>query len=295
MDDKMKKSGLDNETGMQSYDSRIRESYHALSKNQKKIANYILNNKSVVLQSSITVLARKIGTTTATLTRFCQALRYKGFSELKFYMENDLILPSDENVLIGRDDTLSDSIHKLLKYNVDALTDTMLLLDESRLRQAISLIVRAEKVYFYAEGGTGSSAQLGYHLFLQIGVTSNCFTDASLMIMSTSHLTSKDVVICMSYSGAAEGVLTAMRFARKNKAAVIAVTAFPNSRFAKAADIVLSYSCKIHDDLQYLHVARICEIAIIGTLQTGIVNHMVEMNDPRLADLKFAITSKRLK
>lgn len=295
MDDITGSPGHGGDSGGQSYDSRIQETYYALTKNQKKIANYILNNKKTVLQSSITVLAQKIGTTPATITRFCQALRYRGYNELKFYMENDLILPSDETILVGQDDSLSDSVHKLLKYNVDALNDTMLLLDEGKLKQAISLIVGADKVYFYAEGGTGSSAQLGYHLFLQTGVTSNCFTDASLMIMSTSHLTDRDVVICMSYSGAAEGVLTAMRFARKNKASVIAVTAFPNSRFAKAAQVVLSYSCKIHDDLQYLHAARICEIAIIGILQTGIVRHMIENKDRRLADLKYAITSKRLK
>ena len=295
MEEKRIQTEPDNGHENQSYDSRIQETYHSLSRNQKKIANYILKNKRSVIQSSITMLAKKIGTTPATITRFCQALRYQGYKELKFYMEHDMIPSSDERILVSQEDSLPVIIRKMLKYHTDALNDTLLLLDEGKLKQAIALIVKADKVYFYAEGGTGSSAQFAYHLFLQIGVTSNCFTDSSLMLMSTSHLTSRDVVICMSYSGAAEDVLTAVRFAKKNKASVIAMTAHPNSRFAKASDILLSYSCNLHDDLRYLHTARMCEIAIIGILQTGIVNHMIHQNDNRLADLKYAITSKRTK
>lgn len=293
-DDRVKKTKEAQDFTLNNFESRIHESYYYLSKTHRKIANYILNNRNTVLDNSITVLAKKIGTTPATITRFCQVLRYRGFNELKFYMENDLIAPADESGLVKLEEPLLVSIHKLLKYNIDALNDTLLLLNEAKLAEAIKLIVEADKVYFYAEGATGSAAHYGYRLLLQNGVSSNCFTDAALMLISASHLTKRDVVIGISYSGEAENVLTAMRFARKNKASAIAITAFPKSRFAKAANVCLSYSCNIHDDLRYLHTACICEIAILGILQTGLINHMMKTNDKRLNDLKYAITSKRL-
>ncbi len=152
------------------YDSKIRSSYQSFSKTQKRIANYILNHRETVLQSSITVLAKKIGTNPATITRFCQALRYKGFNELKFFMENDLILSNNIPVEITKEDSISAGIQKLLSYNIQSLNDTMLLMDEKEIKKAISLIVNAQKVYFYAQGGTGSAAQFGYHLFLQVGL-----------------------------------------------------------------------------------------------------------------------------
>lgn len=278
---------------MQMLESRIHEAYHFLSKTQRRIAKFILENRSFVLQNSITIVAQKLNTTPSSITRFCQALRYKGFNELKFYLANDLVVSSSEGELLRADDGMLNSVRKLAKYNVDALTDTLLLLDMDKVSLAISSIIRAEKVYFYGEGGTGSAAEMGYHLLLQVGIASNCFTDAALMLLAASHLTSRDVVICMSYSGAAENILTAMQFIKKSKATIIAITAFPKSRFAKRANICLCYSCNIQDDLQYLHTARICELAIIGVLQPGLINQMKRQSDERLNILKSAITSKR--
>ncbi|MEA5083149.1 MAG: MurR/RpiR family transcriptional regulator [Lachnospiraceae bacterium] len=277
------------------FEFRIRSKYHTFSKTQKKIAKYILNNEKFVLENSITVLAQKIGTNPSSITRFCQNLRYRGFNELKFYIENDLVLSLEKVDPVSKEDSTSVTIRKMLKYDIEALNDTMLLMNESQINRAVSLIANAGKVYFYAEGGTGSSAQFGYNLFLQIGVTSNCFTDPELMLMSTAHLKKGDVALCMSYSGCVEDVLNVMKFAKQNQASVICITGFPNSPFTKMADISLSYSCNIHDDLQYLHVARICEVAIIGILQSGIVSQMLDGKDKRIKDLKYAITSRRIK
>lgn len=279
----------------ESYDSRIRSQYHTFTKTQRKIANFFLNNKATVLDCSITVVARKTGVNPATITRFCQSLRYSGFNELKFYMKNDLILSNDNLNALALDSSVSESTRMLLKYNVDALNDTLLLIDEQQVKKAVALITNAQKIYFYGEGGTGSSAQFGYQLFLQIGVTSNCFTDPQLMLMSTFHLSAKDVIICMSYSGCAKEVLNVMQIAKQKHCPIIAVTAYPNSPFARAANALLSYSCNIPDDLQYLHVARICEVAIIGVLQRGIVKNLLKEKQQSLNSLKQAITSKRTK
>lgn len=280
---------------LQTYETRIHETYYYLSKSHRKIANYILKNRSSVINSSITVLAAKIGTTPATITRFCQVLRYKGYNEFQFYVRNDLLGNHENDELLLPNDSLTVSIRKLLKYNLDALNDTMLLLDENRMYQAIELIMRANKVYFYAEGATGCSAQFGHQLFLQTGIASNCYTDAGLMMLSAAHLTAQDVVICMSFSGSSENVYHALEFAQRNGAKCIAITGVPKSRIAAAADICLLYSCSIQDDLQYLHTARICEVSILGALQTGIMNAMTQHKDTRLNAIKYAITYKRLK
>lgn len=285
----------DHSASLQTYETRIHEAYYYLSKTHRKIASYILKNRASVINSSITVLASKIGTTPATITRFCQVLRYKGYNELQFYMRNDLLTNSEDEGLLRPDDSLAVSVRKLLKYNLDALNDTMSLLDESKMSQAINLIMRANKVYFYAEGATGCSAQFGHQLFLQTGIVSNCYTDAGLMMLSAAHLTAQDVVICMSFSGASENVYHALEFARRNEAKTIAITGVPKSRIAAAANICLLYSCSIQDDIQYLHTARICEVSILGALQTGIINAMTQRKDTRLNAVKYAITYKRLK
>ncbi|MCC8191035.1 MAG: hypothetical protein LIP77_10455, partial [Planctomycetes bacterium] len=67
-----------------SYLSRIRAEYDGLTKSQRRIADYLCRNQREVLATSITALSRKIGTNPPALTRFCQAIHYKGFGEFKF-------------------------------------------------------------------------------------------------------------------------------------------------------------------------------------------------------------------
>ena len=52
------------------YVTRIRSQYAFLSKQQKKIADYILTHPDSGLYSSITLLAKKLDISTATISRF---------------------------------------------------------------------------------------------------------------------------------------------------------------------------------------------------------------------------------
>ena len=279
------------------YAGRIRDSYDSLTKTQKKIAKFILNNEDFVLRNSITVIANKIGTNPASITRFCQALRFKGFNELKFYIENEMLMLPEKAESVSKKDSLSVSIRKITRFEVEALNDTVALADEKEIQRAVNAISKAGKVYFYGEGGTGSCAQVGYYLFMQIGVTSNCFQSHNMMLMANTHLQRGDVVIGMSFSGRAEGVLDALTRLKEEHpfVTVISITAFPNAPLNKLADIRLFYSCNIYDDLQYLHVARMCEISIIGMLQTGVVNYLANAREGSMNSLKHAITSRRTK
>ena len=278
------------------YSGRIRESFHSLTKTQKKIAEFILNNEDFVVRNSITVIADRIGTNPASITRFCQALRFKGFNELKFYIENEMLLLPEKVEGISNKDSLAVSIRKITKFEIDALNDTVALMDEKEIQRAVNAIGKAGKVYFYGEGGTGSSAQVGYYLFMQIGVTSNCFQSENLMLMANTQIQPSDVIIAMSFSGRAEGVIEALTDLKEKypHATVISITAFPNSPINKFADIKLYYSCNIFDDIQYLHVARMCEIAIIGILQTGVVNYLNGIKEGHLENLKGAIANRRI-
>ncbi len=276
---------------------RIRDNYHSMTKTQKKIAKFIINNEDFVLASSITVLAKKIGTNPASITRFCQSLRYKGYNELKFYIENDMLLLPEKSESVTKNDSLSVSIKKITKFELEALNDTVSLVDEREIQRAVNAINKAGKVYFYGEGGTGSAAQMGYYLFMQSGVTSNYFQSKIIMLMANAHLQKGDVVIAMSFSGMAESVVEALKDIRENHpfVTIIVITAFPNAAMNKYADIRLHYSCNIYDDLQYLHVARMCEISIIGLLQTGIFNYLAREDNRNMDNLKNAIVSLRSK
>ncbi len=62
---------------------RIIEVYDDLSRQQKKIADGIINGYDEIVFFSITQLANFLGVSEATIVRFAQHLGHKGFPELK--------------------------------------------------------------------------------------------------------------------------------------------------------------------------------------------------------------------
>lgn len=249
---------------------RISSNYDSMSKSQKKIAKYLMEHKDDMLSSSITALAKKIGTTPSAITRFCQSLNYKGFSELKFYMEKELLSAYSSENRINDSDSLSVIIQKLMRIDQNAISDTLMLLDQEKLSMVTQLTAKANRVHIYGEGATGLSAGVAHAIFMQIGIPCSYYTDPVLMRMATTTLEPGDVAFGITYSGEASNVVDTIRMAAQSGAVTVAITAKQGSTLAMDCDYRLIYSSNIEDELIYLPVARICEIAIVGLLQVCI-------------------------
>jgi DNA-binding MurR/RpiR family transcriptional regulator len=261
-----------NNTDELEYLSRIRTRYDSLSKSQRKIADYINKHQDEILKCSITTISRKIGTSPSAVSRFCQALHYRGYSDMKFSLEKNLFSPSGKAELITLDDDILSSKKKFLKLYSSALNDTLLQLDDRRVKWAADTIMQATMVHIYASS-PGSNAKIAYELLLQTGIPCNYFVDTVEAIMSATHLKKTDVALGINYSGKSTVEQEAMNIAKSRGAVLIGITGYSDSFLAKNVDIALCYSARIEDDLRYRHVARMCELAIIGQLQSAIISN----------------------
>lgn len=281
------------ETGKSDILSRIRSQYHTLTKSQRKIADYIGNHPDEILANSITGLARRMGSNPPSLTRFFQALHYKGFGEFKFLLEKALVAPPGGSSEVGPDDDPRTIVKKLSDLQREAVGDTLLLLDTGLAARAARQIAGAGRVHIYADGGPGASASFAYMLFMQIGIPCNFFTDRVLSMMAAGQLGKGDAAIGITYSGTSNAVLDALDIARKCGAATVGITAHDNSPLARRAQTALCYSLQIADDLRYLHIARMCEVAILGVLQSLILNQSPARVARHIEFSKSAITRGR--
>ena len=73
---------------------KIQTSYNQLTKAEKKIADFILENKENVIYMSITELANACEVGETSVYRFCRTLEFGGYQEFK--MELSLYLASNE-------------------------------------------------------------------------------------------------------------------------------------------------------------------------------------------------------
>ena len=275
------------------YVGRIKMQYASLSKAQKRIANYILNHREAVIHYSITTMAQKTGTVPSTITRFCQALSYKGFSELKVYMEKNLASPLAMDVPIQKSDTIQVVIQKLMNTFQNVVSDTMRTLDGKTLIRVVDAIINAKNIVFFGQSGGSISALFAQQLLLRINLLSQMVSGQVDMNLAASTLGKGDVAIGIAYSGEVRSVIEAMTTAKHNKATVIAITANPASTMGKLANLKLFYSYNIPDDLQYLHLASMCELAIIGAIQAEILRR--PMQQEKIEACKKAVLSSRIK
>lgn len=271
---------------------RISEKYSNMTRGQKKIARYLVEHQDDMCTSSITQLAQKLNVTPSAITRFCQALNYKGFSELKFYVGKHLLTTHNSDNTITEDDSLPVLIQKMMLMDQQAIADTMLLLDPLKLKKIAELCTKATHIHFYGEGATGVSASMASAILMQIGISSLNYSDSVLMRMAASTLEKGDIAFGITYSGQAYDVIEALKIAKKNGAATVAITGNPGSIINGITHYQLVYSRNIQDQLTQLPVARICEIAIFGLLQVTITR-LSTQSPKRLQEIRKSIEQVR--
>ena len=276
------------------YLERIKAHYNILSESGKKIADYILKNKDEIVGLSSHALAAKIGTSAATVVRFCYALGFKGYTELKFYIERELLSPSFETIQVNRGDSMNIIKQKVLNFNKDVIDDTLMMLDSEKLEQAVKALSMASRIDLYGEGGSGSITMSAANLFLQIGLPCNAYTDAFMQITSAAHLKHNDVALAIIHSGRTRNTIDSLKEAHKQGATTICITGYTNSPITEHADIVLYTSSKSTGFLSDLPAARISELCAISVIQMAIVANNYEKFAGSIKKSKEVFKIKRL-
>jgi DNA-binding MurR/RpiR family transcriptional regulator len=218
----------------------IRRMFNSLRPAEKKVASYILDNGGQVVYQSITELASATGTSDATIIRFANALGFSGYQELKIALARELVSP-DRNIHEDIDprDSLQVAVNKAFQANVQAVSDTLNVLDIESLQRAIDAVVGANHVYLYGVGTSSLSAQDAYYKLLRVGIHANFYADAHMQAISTAMIGEDDVVIGFSHSGSTRDVVDVLSLARERGACIVCVTNRVRSPMAKLADIVL--------------------------------------------------------
>lgn len=75
--------------------AQIREQYGTMSKSQRKIAHFVETRYDEVAFEAVASIAGKIGTSSATVVRFCHALGYAGYSALQKEIQAFLLAGRD--------------------------------------------------------------------------------------------------------------------------------------------------------------------------------------------------------
>lgn len=257
-------------TGSESVFTKINDEYYQLTASEKKTADYVMAHQREAQFMSISELAEASSVAEATVSRFSRRLGYKGFNAFKLALANSAArMRTDANPLSGEvldDDSLTDVCRKLYAADVSAMTQTLELIKPDDIKAAADLLERAGKVLCMGQGGSMIIASEAAHLFSTASGKFFAVGDSHMQVIAATTMSSDDVILFFSYSGATKDMIETLQLARARGAKSILITRFPKSPGAALADVVLQCGAN-ESPLQLGSVAaRIAQMYLMDVL-----------------------------
>ena len=208
---------------------RIEEKYRDLSKGQKRVAEYVLDNYDKAVFLTAARLGEVVGVSESTVVRFATQLGYKGYPEFQKALEelvrNRLNSIQRMKVTYGRI-SQSQILETVLQSDIEKIKQTLNGIDHSAFNQAINTILNARKIYVLGIRSCAPlAAFMSFYLNLLcdnvIAVNTN---SSSEIFEQLIRIGEEDVIIGISFPRYSQRTLKALEFASKRKAKIITLT-----------------------------------------------------------------------
>ena len=274
--------------------AQIRMRLPGLTPLEGKVAADILARKDITEATALRAVSEGSGVSDAMVVKVAKKLGFAGFRDFRQglvdYNNSDTAALHAE---ISADDTAGEIVQKVFRTAMQALEETFAILDLQAFDRAADYLHRARQRDFYGLGGSAQIARDVSHKFLRIGIRSQVFDDAHMMMMSAALLGPDDVAIAFSHSGNTTAVLDAIELARKNGARTIAVTNYPDSPVARMVDVVLCSTAQNSPLLGENATARIAQLNLLDALFVATAQRDRAAADLNLSRTMRAVQSKR--
>jgi DNA-binding MurR/RpiR family transcriptional regulator len=234
------------EAGTDSVLIRLRARLPEFTGALRRVAEQVLTDPAGAARATIVELAERSGTSPATITRFCRAVGFEGYADLRLAIAGETgraARSAGWAVDIGREIEPSDPLERVLGQimaaDTQAMRDTAAMTDLAEVERAADAIAAANRVDIYGASGSalvGAEMQFSLH---RIGVAAWSWPDVHNGLASAALLREGDVALGISHSGQTRETIEMIAEAGSRGATTIALTSFPRSSLADVADIVL--------------------------------------------------------
>lgn len=225
---------------------RIKTLQSQMPATMAKIAAVLIDDPKAPLNLSITELAKRAGTSAASVTRFCRMIGYGGYSPLRVGIAEDVgrgggqaAWFADIGRSFGPHDPPDEIRRALLNTHVLALQTTAGMLDMPAAMRVAKTIVKSRHVDVYGVGGSGLTAMEIEARLYRIGINVHTWAEVHNGLTSAAILDDKCVAIGISNTGRTEETIQMLSLAKASGAYAVAITGNPDSPLARVADEVL--------------------------------------------------------
>jgi DNA-binding MurR/RpiR family transcriptional regulator len=246
--------------------ARVRTRLYDASESVSRIARFIVNSPSEACAFSIKELAEACGVSISSVSRFAKILDYRNFQQFRLDLASSVA--KSEIVLedFGPGVSPEGIIRQVFECNREGLAETLRILDHQTMIRVARIVERARRILIFGLGGSAEVAREAEERFLSLGLTAVALEDPYHQIFGTANIGPKDVAIGVSHTGETSLIVNTIQRARRKRARTVALTNYPQSSLAVAAEFVLLTSFKEHRINAAVSSSRIAQMCVIDAI-----------------------------
>ena len=249
----------------------------SLSPAERRVAQVVVDEAPTAARLTITELAERAGTSETTVIRFCRAMGFKGYPELRLTLATEAGRSAEAGpggAEMGSDISPTDDLEQVVKTiafaDARAVEDTAAQLDIVQLDKVIECVAKARRVDIYGVGASGFVAQDFQQKLHRIGHVAFAWSDLHIALTSAALLDERDVAFGISHTGTTLDTIEAFAEAGRRGATTVALTNFPKSPIAAAADLVLTTAARETTFRSGATSSRLAQLTVVDCVFVGV-------------------------
>ncbi|MBI5581408.1 MAG: MurR/RpiR family transcriptional regulator [Deltaproteobacteria bacterium] len=257
----------------------LRNNWSKLSPTDQRLADYLLRSYPRFLFQTASEIARELGTSISTVTRFFPKIGFKNIREAysalreqaNFVVDSPLDRYRQRHLRAPGTDILFE---ETLETDLSNLQNTFASLDNSAVQRFIKLISDSKRTIYIL--GSRKVFALAYYLFIQLAAVRNRVslvrTDNFFMVETVLETTSNDVLIIFDFRRYPRVHLQTAEQCKEQGATLIGIVDSQLAPVAQLADLVFKVETRSVSAFDSYTSA----VSLINALIAGLVKHFGE-------------------
>jgi DNA-binding MurR/RpiR family transcriptional regulator len=279
---------------------RARGLLPSLSPAEQRVARVIIDEAATAARLTISDLAKRARSSEATVIRFCRAMGFGGYSELRLTLATEAgradkgDASTDPVGDISETDDLAEVVKKIAFADARAVEETAVQIDIAVLEQVVDLVVGARRVDIYGVGASAFVASDFQQKLHRIGRIAYAWSDLHVALTSAALLDERDVAFGISHTGATMDTIEAFTEAGRHGARTVALTNFPKSPITQVADLVLTTAARETTFRSGAMASRLAQLTVIDCVFVGVAQRTYAQTRTALDVTYEAVRGRRV-
>lgn len=258
---------------------------------EKRIADFILENQSLMPNTTIQHLAKRAYSSHSAVIRLTKKLGYSGYRDFRVALiqeiQNNLHATSkvDPNFPFNPYDDYLDIAKKMADLSIDAIQKTINRLDRDNLKNVSKSLLNAERIFLFGVGDSQIRAKSFQNKFNKINrylILADEYGEGS---WNSLNMTKDDSAIFISYGGGTGDLKENLMYAQKKKIDTILITGNVDSEAAKFSKYLIEVP---QGELEHVKVGTfVSQISFEYILDTLFAILFSEEYTKHLVDMRY--------